>query len=176
MFLKPRNDLSMIGRSFFFIGIIALSSYLKQASYGISLFSFAMCCASILFIYFSKPKTFLNSILLAACILALAFGQSNSFCLILVATIFYLYFSESYNLDWKLTEDFKGYTGISNKNNFFEESHFKAYEFLNGWHIDPSELEKNSDGNYTLYLYFKPQSYFYLGLIISGTTLISCLG
>jgi hypothetical protein len=25
-------------------------------------------------------------------------------------------------------------------------------------------------------IYFRPQSYFYLGLIISGTTLLSCLG
>jgi hypothetical protein len=27
-----------------------------------------------------------------------------------------------------------------------------------------------------LTLYFKPQSYFYLGLLISGTTLLACLG
>jgi hypothetical protein len=38
--------------------------------------------------------------------------------------------------------------------------------------------KKNPDGSYdiNLTLYFKPQSYFYLGLIISGTTLIGCLG
>jgi hypothetical protein len=38
--------------------------------------------------------------------------------------------------------------------------------------------KENPDGSIDveLTLYFKPQSYFYLGIIISGTTLILCLG
>ncbi len=37
--------------------------------------------------------------------------------------------------------------------------------------------KENPDGSIDLELtlYFKPQSYFYLGIIISGTTLILCL-
>jgi len=38
--------------------------------------------------------------------------------------------------------------------------------------------KENPDGSIDieLTLYFKPQSYFYLGIIISGTTLTLCLG
>jgi len=61
-----------------------------------------------------------------------------------------------------------------------------VFDYANGWTIDPEYIKKNfpkeaytvnPDGsiNLELTLYFKPQSYFYLGLIISGTTLILCL-
>ncbi|MFA5724200.1 MAG: hypothetical protein WC979_08140 [Candidatus Pacearchaeota archaeon] len=89
---------------------------------------------------------------------------------------FYLYFSEAYNSNWKLaSKDFKWYSGFKNKNYVFNEAHFKSYGFLNGWQIDPSELNKNADGTYELTIYFQPQSYFYLGLIISLITLILCI-
>ena len=44
--------------------------------------------------------------------------------------------------------------------------------------FDKSYYKENPDGSIDieLTLYFKPQSYFYLGIIISGTTLILCLG
>lgn len=43
--------------------------------------------------------------------------------------------------------------------------------------FDNSYYKENPDGSIDLELtlYFKPQSYFYLGIIISGTTLILCL-
>ena len=43
--------------------------------------------------------------------------------------------------------------------------------------FDKSMYKENQDGSIDLELtlYFKPQSYFYLGIIISGTTLILCL-
>jgi hypothetical protein len=68
----------------------------------------------------------------------------------------------------------------------FEDSHRLVYDYANQWTIDPeyikanfdkSMYKENPDGSIDLELtlYFKPQSYFYLGIIISGTTLILCL-
>ncbi|MFZ3383753.1 MAG: hypothetical protein WA144_07510, partial [Candidatus Methanoperedens sp.] len=82
---------------------------------------------------------------------------------------FYLYFSEAYNPNWALVQNSNWY-----KDELFDETHFKAHGFLNGWYIKPGELTKNKAGSYELTLYFKPQSYFYLGLFLAGTTLIGC--
>ena len=84
---------------------------------------------------------------------------------------FYLYFSEAYNPNWILIQNFNWY---KDENKLFDDTHFKAYGFLNGWYIDPDELTKNKDGFYELTLYFQPQSYFYIGLFLTGTTLIGC--
>jgi len=56
-----------------------------------------------------------------------------------------------------------------------EDMHFTANGYANSWYIDPKEIDKDGDGNFTVTLYFKPQSYFYLGLAISITTLILCI-
>jgi hypothetical protein len=48
----------------------------------------------------------------------------------------------------------------------FDNSHFLANGYANGWHI-------NKTGNYSITLYFLPQSYFYLGLLISLISLIA---
>ena len=69
----------------------------------------------------------------------------------------------------------------------FEESHTMIYDYANQWTIDPQYIKEhyssdyytlNEDGSIDieLVMYFKPQSYFYLGLLISGTTLIACFG
>ncbi len=66
----------------------------------------------------------------------------------------------------------------------FDENHKIAYNYANQWTLDaeyikqnyPKEYYKeNEDGtiDVKLTLYFKPQSYFYLGLLISGLTLLS---
>lgn len=62
-----------------------------------------------------------------------------------------------------------------------------ALDYANSWTIDPAYIKQNFpkdsysenlDGSIDLdlTLYFKPQSYFYLGLIISGITLLGCVG
>lgn len=64
------------------------------------------------------------------------------------------------------------------------ENHFQANNFQNGWWIDLQNLEKqnkitkNADGTYSfqLIIEFSPQKYFYIGLFISGLTLLGCLG
>jgi hypothetical protein len=64
-----------------------------------------------------------------------------------------------------------------------DDRHFIINGFANAWLIDIAELKKqdkitrNSDGtyNFSVYIEFEPQKYFYIGLGISGLTLIGCL-
>ena len=71
-----------------------------------------------------------------------------------------------------------------------EENHLMANGYANSWVIDVDEVckvesdkvesfcVKNADGTYDfeLVVEFWPQRLFYLGLIISGTTLLGCVG
>lgn len=72
------------------------------------------------------------------------------------------------------------------KQSIFDDTHKEVYDYANGWTIDPDYIKShyssdyyttNPDGsiNVQLVLYFKPQSYFYLGLILSITTLVLCI-
>lgn len=64
-----------------------------------------------------------------------------------------------------------------------DKNHFLINGYANSWWIDIAELEKqgkvrkNEDGKYdfSVNIEFEPQKYFYLGGIISITTLIACL-
>jgi hypothetical protein len=54
------------------------------------------------------------------------------------------------------------------------KEHYLINGYANGWYIEP---DKSGLGeNFTLVLYFWPQSLFYLGLGISGITFIGCIG
>lgn len=100
----------------------------------------------------------------------------------------YLNFSESFHPDWKLRAgDFNWLRAIMEKNYFLpDDFHAKNNANLNSFKIDPEFIKQNHPGSYTenpdgsinldLILYFKSQSYFYLGLIISSATLVGCLG
>lgn len=68
----------------------------------------------------------------------------------------------------------------------FDNSHEIVYDYANGWTIDSEYIKShysnnyyttNSDGsiNVELVMYFKPQSYFYLGILISITTVLACI-
>ena len=103
-----------------------------------------------------------------------------------ISSSFYLNFSESYHPDWGVKiGNFNWFSAILEKNYFLKgENHIKNNAGLNSFYIDLSSISsnnnctKNEDGSYNvdLTLYFKPQSYFYLGLIISGITLIGITG
>ncbi len=65
----------------------------------------------------------------------------------------------------------------------FDDTHTMVYDYANQWTIDPEYIKANYPKEYykenpdwsidiRLTLYFKPQSYFYLGLIISWTTFL----
>ncbi len=55
-----------------------------------------------------------------------------------------------------------------------DAEHHLVNGYANGWYIDPKELDLPED--FTLALHFWPQSLFYLGLGISGMTLLGCVG
>jgi hypothetical protein len=51
--------------------------------------------------------------------------------------------------------------------------HYLVNGYANGWYIEPKKLGLGE--NFVLTIYFFPQSLFYLGLIISGLTLLFCI-
>ena len=92
---------------------------------------------------------------------------------------FYLVLSESYHPQWKAYIDEKG-----DETNWIEafyqkpipdNDHFMANGYANAWYIDPNEIDKDGDGNFTITLYFWPQSLFYLGAVISLMALAICM-
>lgn len=109
---------------------------------------------------------------------------------------FYLVFSEAYHPGWKIyidNEDIRcdpiysygNNTECRPQNNFFElkgitkifekpiveeDRHLISNGYANSWLIVPKELA--IDKNITITIYFKPQSYFVLGMIISIFTII----
>lgn len=114
---------------------------------------------------------------------------------------FYLIFSESYHPGWQayintdtmqcnpmttyenvnITEcqpesiffEIKDLTRLFEKS-IPEENHLVVNSYANAWYIDPQKL--GTGENFSITLYFKPQFYFYIGLIISGLTFIGCIG
>lgn len=107
-------------------------------------------------------------------------------------TPFYLAMSESYHPQWqaqftneKINGFFRSWVPWIKPDQIVNDHHFELNGFLNGWYIDINEhcvekklCTKNSDGSYDieLTLEFFPQRWFYLGLLISGTTLLGCIG
>ena len=112
-------------------------------------------------------------------------------------TGFYLAFSESYHPQWLLELNNSKVQGLLNgwwpfakPDTVSNPNHFELDDFLNGWYVDPAVLcvnadgtlrqgcTKNDDGGYNIEMIieFAPQRWFYLGLLISGTTLLACLG
>lgn len=99
-----------------------------------------------------------------------------------VSESLYLNFSESFHPQWKTRAgEFSWWDALINKDYFLpDDAHFKNDAQLNSFRIDPGQVCKvdkvckvNSDGSFDIEatIYFRPQSYMYLGLIISGTTL-----
>jgi len=105
-----------------------------------------------------------------------------------IKTDTYLNFSEKYDQNWGVhIGSFNWLKVLIDKNYLLDNKyHFKNDAGLNSFLIDPdyikdnfdkSDYKQNPDGSIDveLTLYFKPQSYFYLGLLVSGTTLLACL-
>jgi hypothetical protein len=55
-----------------------------------------------------------------------------------------------------------------------EQYHFLANGYANAWYINPQQLN-NGNTQFTITLYYLPQSYYYLGLLITGITICICL-
>lgn len=111
-----------------------------------------------------------------------------------VASIFYLNFAQNFDKDWQLSSNRNNIvnfiinkipTIFSNKEKVGDKiiRHHVAFGYANSWSIDPSEYcrinscIKNNDGSYdfTLYIEYVPQYYFYFGIVISIITFILSL-
>lgn len=102
-----------------------------------------------------------------------------------ISRAFYLNFSEAYHPDWKIRAGtFHWYMILINKDYFMSDQyHVKNDAQLNTYFIEPAtackkfQCTKNVDGSYDmlLTLYYKPQSFMYLGVIISSLTFLSCM-
>jgi len=108
-------------------------------------------------------------------------------------TPFFLAMSESYHDKWQLQMNndkvqgrLDSWVPFVSPDRVADEYHYKLNDFLNGWYIEPATMCKegnmactlNADGSYDMEMVieFFPQRWFYLGLLISGTTLAGCLG
>lgn len=106
-------------------------------------------------------------------------------------TSFFLGMSESYHDQWqlqirndKISGVLNGWWPFAKPDRVGDAYHYKLDGFLNAWYVDTDDLcvnqqhcTKNADGSYDLEMTieFWPQRWFYLGLLISGTTLVSCV-
>lgn len=103
-----------------------------------------------------------------------------------ISNPFYLNFSEAFDTGWNIrVGSFNWFDVLKNKNYFISDKyHFQNDATLNSYLLDPKSIcrqfacKQNADGSYDISgtLYFAPQSYMYLGLIISGSTLIIIFG
>ena len=105
-----------------------------------------------------------------------------------VTSSVFVNFSESFDPNWKVRVGSFAWYNAFGANYFLPDAfHSESDATLNSFLIDPryirqnlpaSAYKVNPDGSLdvNLTLYFKPQSYFYVGLIVSGTTLLACLG
>jgi hypothetical protein len=56
-----------------------------------------------------------------------------------------------------------------------ESDHYLVNGYLNAWYIDPSKIAIKQNGTFEMTLYYQPQSYYYIGLTMSGATFAVCL-
>ncbi len=107
-------------------------------------------------------------------------------------TPFYLAMSESFHQQWQLQFNnskingfFYSWVPFIKPDRISDEYHYKLNDFLNAWYVDVDQYcrngnmcTRNVDGSYDMEMVieFFPQRWFYLGLLISGTTLVGCVG
>jgi hypothetical protein len=107
-------------------------------------------------------------------------------------TPFFLGMSDSYHAKWQLEINNSKIQGPLNRwwpffkpDKIADSYHYNLNNFLNGWYVDTKDLcelqhlcTQSPDGSYDIEMQieFWPQRWFYLGLLVSGTTLLGCLG
>ncbi|MEM5793503.1 MAG: hypothetical protein QXY45_04090, partial [Candidatus Aenigmatarchaeota archaeon] len=84
---------------------------------------------------------------------------------------FIIIFGDSYHPEWKAFVREKGeIVGWIEAMKTKSEKHFEANGWANGFAIE------NCNNDCTITIYFRPQSYFYIGSAISATTFACCVG
>ena len=73
---------------------------------------------------------------------------------------FYIVLAESYDDGWKAF--------VNGKEQIPDKNHFIVEEFGNGWYLTKT-------GNFNVKLYFQPQKYYDIGLIVYASVIGSCL-
>lgn len=82
----------------------------------------------------------------------------------------YLQFSEAYQPDWRLYEGRVNWFDIlSGRASAADDDHLKNAVDMNSYRLDPVSSRR------TLTLYFRPQAYLVLGLLVSGAVLAACV-
>jgi hypothetical protein len=88
-------------------------------------------------------------------------------------TPFWLVFSEGYNELWRLyRDDLKASSPWDMRDirflgkPFLKAKHYRLNAYANGWYVDPGE--EGLPASFSLVLFFWPQAWFYLGLVISA--------
>ena len=115
---------------------------------------------------------------------------------------FFLVFSESYDPEWKayignsetgfgnIIANY-GNVGVEEANSstsftpgdinyLFEKSlpdsdHYMVNGYANAWYIDRSQVATDQNGTFEITLFYQPQSFYYVGLIVSGVTFMACI-
>ncbi|MCX5998800.1 MAG: hypothetical protein NTU41_04215, partial [Chloroflexi bacterium] len=87
---------------------------------------------------------------------------------------FFLVFSDSYNSGWKAYVDQAGdetnWIEALFRDPVSEDNHLQVNGYANAWYIDPSKLGVGDEFDITLY--FRDQSLFYVGCVISGVVFV----
>jgi hypothetical protein len=92
---------------------------------------------------------------------------------------FFIVFSESFSRQWRAYINSDGGTAswlaALFKGGVPEDTHFLVNGYANAWYIDPDALGIKGD-SFTITLNYRPQSFYYLGWIITGLTFFSSIG
>lgn len=82
---------------------------------------------------------------------------------------FVLVFSEPYNPQWKIYDGSISWIETLWTKPIEDDKHFIVNGYSNGWFI-------NKTGEFEFSLYYFPQTYVYLGFILTGMSFVGCIG
>jgi hypothetical protein len=92
---------------------------------------------------------------------------------------FFIVFSESFSRQWRAYINSGGGTtgrlAALFQDGVPEDAHFPVNGYANAWYIDPG-ASGIADEAFTITLCYRPQSFCYLGWIVTGVTFISAIG
>ncbi len=90
--------------------------------------------------------------------------------------MFYIHFAEKYHPGWKVHKgDFSWWRALFDTSYFLDDAfHYENVAGLNSFKLPKNLMEEESFSEITIF--FRPQAYLYLGLLLSGFIFALCLG